>query len=337
MRKPNILLISIIILIISLIPAKLMSLSKKINVEDLRNEVFTPDKKHPSNVKIEFFGTSCLAFSYKGSTYLNDPFFSNPSYLEIITGRYKDHSDVINPYLNKMDSISMVTITHGHYDHCLDFPYFMKNYTHDAKIVSGTSALLSLDAYFQENKSWNEYAIEKKFNDNWIYSADKVFRVYPIISEHQAHIGKKIKLFSGENTSPLDEIPGSVWKWKEGNTYSYVLDVMNGKEIVDRFLIIAGELPQESLAVINKLQKEKRINIMFSPFWHKEKSGLAFESSYESLQPEKVIFHHWNNFFNNAEQDLECIRSSDIVNQVANKRLEGYPVSIMLPFSEIIL
>jgi hypothetical protein len=112
---------------------------------------------------------------------------------------------------------------------------------------------------------------------------------------------------------------------------------MNGKEIVDRFLIIAGELPQESLAVINKLQKEKRINIMFSPFWHKEKSGLAFESSYESLQPEKVIFHHWNNFFNNAEQDLECIRSSDIVNQVANKRLEGYPVSIMLPFSEIIL
>lgn len=334
MKKPKVIFVSIAILAISLVPVKLMSLSKKIKLEDLASDIYQSDSKINKNIKIGFYGTSCLTFSYKGSTYLNDPFFSNPSYFEILTGRYKDRSAVIQPYLDKMDSISLVTITHGHYDHCLDFPYFMKKYTQNAKIVSNNSALMSLNSYTENNKGWEEYPIEKH-QSNWIYSTDKVFRVYPIKSIHQAHIGKHIKLLTGQNKKAFEEAPGSVWNWKEGNTYSFVVDVMNGDEIVERFLIVSGELPAESADIILELQKEKRINIMFSPFWHKEKSGAAFVNSYNLIKPEKVIFHHWNNFFNNPDHKIESIRSSDIENEVALKKKEGYPVSIMLPFTEI--
>jgi hypothetical protein len=334
MKRRRIIIISSIVLLISLVPVKLMSLSKKIKLEDLTADLYKSDSKKGNNIKIGFYGTSCLTFSYKGSTYLNDPFFSNPSYFEILTGRYKDRSSVINPYLDKMDSISLVSITHGHYDHCLDFPYFMKKYTENAKIVSSNSALLSLDPLIRHQKNWKEYSIEKSKKNQWIYSSDRVFRVLAVKSNHQAHIGK-IKLLTGNYTFPLVKTPGPVWQWKEGHTYSYVVDVMDKDVIVERFLIIAGELPQESLNIINQLQKEKRVNIMFSPFWHKEKSGTAFLSSFNSIKPEKVIFHHWNNFFNNPNHYIESLRSSDIENEVANKRKEGYPVSIMLPFSEI--
>lgn len=335
MKRNKAIFASVFILLISLVPVKLMSLSKKIELDGLSANVYKGETENNHGIKIGFYGTSCLTFSYNGSTYLNDPFFSNPSYYEILTGKYKDHSSVINPYLNKMDSISLVTITHGHYDHCLDFPYFMKKYTDNAKIISSNSTLLSLTAYTDNKKSWNEYPIENNKN-KWIYSADKVFRVFPVRSNHQAHIGK-IKLLTGENINPFSKAPGPVWQWKEGITYSYIVDVMNQDEIVDRFLIIAGDLPEESIHIINELQKEKRIKIMFSPFWHKQKSGAAFQYSYNLVKPEQVIFHHWNNFFNNTDQEIECIRSSDIVRQVAEKKLEGYPVSIMIPFTEVSL
>ncbi len=334
MKKGKVIFISVIVLIISLIPAKLMSLSKKIKSEELVSNVYKSETENSNGIKIGFYGTACLTFSYKGSTYLNDPFFSNPSYFEILTGRYKDHSEVIDPYLNKMDSISLVTITHGHYDHCLDFPYFMRKYTENAKIVSSNSTLLSLNEYTENEKKWQELPIDKELKQNWIYSEDKVFRVFPVKSNHQAHIGK-IKLFSGENEDPLSKAPGSVWKWKEGTTYSFIVDVLNDKKIVDRFLIVAGDLPTESIKIINELQKEKSIKIMFSPFWHKEKSGAAFEYSYNLVKPEKVVFYHWNNFFNNADHKVECIRSSDIEHQLGIKKREGYPVSIMLPFTEV--
>lgn len=334
MKKKKVIFVSLAILAISLVPVKLMSLSKKVKLEDLAENICPSETENTHGIKIGFYGTSCLTFSYNGSTYLNDPFFSNPSYLEIITGKYKDRSSVINPYLDKMDSISLVTITHGHYDHCLDFPYFTKKYTEDARIVSNNSALLTLSPYTKDQKNWKEYPIEKQ-KANWIYSADKVFRVYPIKSDHQAHIGKHIKLLTGQNEEAFDKAPGALWQWKEGNTYSFLVDVMNGNEIVERFLIISGALSAESTLLVQELQKEKRINIMFTPFWHKEKSGAAFESSYKAIQPEKVIFHHWNNFFNNPDHKIESIRSSDIEHQIVLKKLEGYPVSLMLPFTEI--
>jgi hypothetical protein len=241
MKKSKVIFVSLAIVAISLVPVKLMSLSKKVKLEDLADNLCQSETENTHGIKIGFYGTSCLTFNYKGSTYLNDPFFSNPSYFEIITGNYKDRSSVINPYLDKMDSISLVTITHGHYDHCLDFPYFMKKYTQNAKIVSNNSALMSLNAYTENQKGWEEYSIEKH-KANWIYSADKVFRVYPIKSDHQAHIGKHIKLLTGQNETAFTETPGPFWQWKEGNTYSFIVDVMNEDKIVERFLIISGAL-----------------------------------------------------------------------------------------------
>lgn len=335
MKKVKVITLLVFALLISLAPVKLMSLGKKVELEVLQPLLLKKDGIHLNGIKIGFYGTSCITVSYKGNTFLNDPFFSNPNYYQLMTGKYEDRSAVIEPVLNKLDSISMVTITHGHYDHCMDLPSFESKYEHDTKFISSSSTLRALAPWIKDKNNWRQYHIERLAENNWIYSQDKNFRVYPVKSTHQAHIGKNIKLFSGSYEIPLNLTPGPVWQWLEGGTYSYLLDVMDGEKIVSRILIISGEVPDESLELLTQLKKERDIDIMFTPFWHKEKSGDAFESSYNKLNPKQVIFHHWNNFFKDPEKPLQSIRSSDIEDEVKEKRSAGYPVAIMLPFSEI--
>lgn len=337
MKKVKIITVLIFALLISFAPIKLMSLGKKIESEELLQFILKKDDKDLKNVKIGFYGTSCITITYKGSTYLNDPFFSNPNYFQILTGKYKDKTQFIQPTLDKLDSISLVSITHGHYDHCLDLPYFNSKYEHDAKFVASSSTLRALSPWIKDQQNWRQYHIERIAQKGWIYSQDKNFRIHPVLSNHQAHLGKNIKFFSGSNEITLLTAPGPVWQWLEGNTYSYLVDVLDNDSIVSRFLIVSGEIPNESLDKISELQAERKIDIMFTPYWHKEKSDNAFISSYHQLKPNKVIFHHWNNFFKSPEEPLQIIRTSDIEEEVRLKRSQGYPVSIMLPFTEIVI
>lgn len=337
MKKVKIILILFLVLLIGFTPVKLMSLGKKIEFASLLPFALKTDRKELKNIKIGFYGTSCLTISYKGKTYLNDPFFSNPNYYQILTGKYKDRSDLIEPVLEKLDSISLVTITHGHYDHCMDFPYFKKKYEENARFIASASTLRSLSPWIKDQQNWRQYHIERMAQNKWIYSHDKMFRVHPVRSLHQAHVGKNIRLFSGSNDHPLMQAPGPVWQWLEGGTYSYLVDVLDNEEIVARYLIVSGELPDESLMLLSQLQEERKIDIMFSPYWHKEKSDEAFVKSYDKLKPVNVIFHHWNNFFKSPEKPLQIIRSSDIEDEVRLKKEQGYPVSILMPFSETII
>lgn len=326
--------ISALILLSSIIPTKLMSLGKKIELKTLTSYIHKTKPDNSKNIKISFLGTSCITISYNGETYLNDPFFSNPNYLELVTGNYKDRDHLIEPTLNQLNDISLVTITHGHYDHCLDLPSFNSKYQQHTKFISSSSTIDELSPWLNRDEQWGKIKIEELSNDQWIYSNNNNFRVLPILSEHQSHIGKHIKLFSGEYKTPQEDVPSSVWQWKEGQTYSYLVDVLNEGEILSRILIIAGEVPIESLQLLADLKEERSIDMMFSPYWHKKKSNTALHLAYNTLQPEKVILHHWNNFFRHPEKSLQMIRSSNIESEIKKLETEGIPVSILMPFTE---
>lgn len=334
MKKIKIFSLSILVLLLAFAPVKLMSLGNKLESLLLKPYIYSPSKTEVKGIEIGFYGTTCLTFTYKGRTFLNDPFFSNPGFFEILTGKYTDRKNIITPIVEKIDSISMVSITHGHYDHCMDFEAFAPKYIADAKFISSGSTLRSIAPWMKGHKNWKQYHVEKIAKFNWIYSEDKIFRIHPILSQHLPHVGNKV-LFSGVNPTPLDKTPGPVWQWLEGGSYSYMIDVLDENEIVSRFLIVSGKLPDEALEIINDLQKERRIDIMFSPYFDKELSNEPFITSYQVLKPKEVIFHHWNNFFKNPEKPLQKLKSSDIENEVKSKKEEGYPVSVMMPFSQI--
>lgn len=334
MKRIKTIAISVLILLSSVIPTKLMSLGKKVELSVLTSHIYKTKPSNLKNIEIGFLGTSCIIISYNGETYLNDPFFSNPNYLELVTGRYKDRSHLIQPILKQIDDIGLVSITHGHYDHCLDLPAFNNKYQKEAKFVSSGSTIDELSQWLNEEKDWKKIKVEELSADQWVYSNNKNFRIYPIPSEHQPHIGKHIKLLSGQYDTPREKAPGPVWQWQEGDTYSYLIDVLEQGEIISRILIVSGEVPEESLQLLSSLKEDRSIDIMFSPYWHKKKSSDALHLTYATLKPEKVILHHWNNFFRNPEKSLQTIRSSKIESEIKKLKEDGLPVSLLMPFSK---
>lgn len=332
MKKLRIILF-VILLPLGLAGAKIATIGKNIDPQALNPYILSGDASQTGDVKIHFYGTSCFTFQYKGSTLLNDPFFSNPDFIQLTTGRYKNQAALIKEHLKQLDSISLITITHGHYDHCLDVPAFSHLFTTQSKLVCDQSIFFELNEHLSSLHSV-ENVTPSDASEQWIYSSDSVFRVMPVLSIHSDHF-LKIKLFGGSYDRPLDSLPGPVWQWKEGQTYSFVIDVLNNGNIHRRFFMGAGQVGESSMEVLGKLAEERRFDIIFPAFWHQKKSGPNMDALRERLQPEMVVMHHWNNFFKHPEEAIQAIRSTQLETTLESYKANGKPVYIMMPFSEM--
>ena len=310
-----------------------MSLGRKLAPETLEQYTLNNLNHEKNPVQMGYYGTSCFTISYKGSTYLADPFFSNPNFFDLMVGKYKSEDYLIEPFLKQIPHISMVSISHGHYDHCLNLLSFKEKYNKNTAFIASESVFNELNSWFKDTPQNNIHALTKDEIPKWITSQDGVFRVLPIRSIHQAHLGKNIRLFAGDYQLPTAKIPKTVWQWKEGETYSYLVDVLDQGQVIKRIFIVAGELPKSSLEYVAQITRNQPINFMLTPFWHKEKSGNAFITAYNYLHPQKVIFHHWNDFFRSPEKSLKVISYSDLDSELKAYRQENLPIWILSPFS----
>lgn len=320
--------------LIAFTPIKLMSIGKKVDLDVLSPHIRQIEKIERKGIELGFYGTSCITISYKGETYLNDPFFSNPNYFQLISGKYPNRDYLIEEHIHSLDSISLISITHGHYDHCLDLLSFEDKYADNAQFVSSSSTIDELNVWLSRNLQWQKRKIDSE-GAQWIYSASKNFRIFPIISAHQPHVGKHIRLLTGSYDEPLPHVPGPVWQWKEGQVYSYVVDLMDEEEVSTRMVIISGELPSESMELLVQMKEERRFDIAFVPYWHEKKSYPTAIQVHQELETDEIILHHWNNFFRTPEKPVQMMRTSNIHKEVERLKKEGLPVSLLLPFSKI--
>ena len=333
MMKTLKIILLVILLPLGLVGAKIATIGKNIDHQVLNPYIINHATLPDGDIRIHFYGTSCFTFQYKGSTMLTDPFFSNPDFVQLTTGKYKNQAALIKDQLKTLDSISLITITHGHYDHCLDVPAFSHLFTSGSKLVCDKSIYYELKPHLSKLNTVENIA-PTDASAQWIYSTDSVFRVMPILSLHSDHFWK-VKLFGGSYDSPLDSMPGPVWQWKEGKTYSFVIDVLDNGNIHKRFFVGAGQIEEASLQILEGLADEKRFDIIFPAYWHHKKSKSNLDLLRERLQPEMVVVHHWNNFFKQPDEAIEAIRSTQLETTLESYKESGRPVYIMMPFSEM--
>lgn len=322
--------ISLLIIMLPLVVAgaKIATIGKKVDFLSLEPYLFQSD----GPIQMHYLGTSCFLFTFKGRTLLVDPFFSNPDFLQLGTGRYKDQSHLIKGILQQKDSISMVAITHGHYDHCLDLPAFSRHFAQNTVLVGDGSIYHSLQPYFRKNKDIHDIIHPDMGSGTWIYSLDSLFRIMPVQSIHNDHFWK-IKLFGGSYEKPLDSLPGPVWQWKEGNTYSFVIDFLEGNDIKRRIYLGAGRLPETSRLQLVELGKERPFDLLIPAWWHHRRSGNTLEVLLKDIPHDRVLLHHWNNFFHQQDAGIQSIRSSRLERSLQQFRREGRKVFVMLPFT----
>lgn len=321
-------LVFILLSFLLIVIIKMSFLGKKINSEKITPYILS--STHQKNVKLTYLGTACFVIDYKGKQFINDPFFSNPSLFSTLIGRMKQTplSDLYAAPLIK--NVSMISISHGHYDHCFDLAQVNQN---QATLVADKSTLFQLNEEIKNNSS--KIALDSNYYFKWIYSQDSCFRILPLPSTHNPHFAN-VTLFKGSYTKPQPQLPRYLTQWKLGKTsYSFIVDVLDADTIVFRMAFLGGKISNENYMHLSKICNERNCDIMTTVFWKTKLNAPTLQSSISSTKASIVILNHWNNFFRKNTKPIQELRSSKLDIELKKLNEENMPVRVMLPYTTV--
>mgnify|MGYP003514745279 CR=1 FL=1 len=109
------------------------------------------------------------------------------------------------------------------------------------------------------------------------YSADSIFRVFPILCKHNPHFGKTI-LFNGIYKQALDKIPNYLWQWKLGHSnYSFLIDVLKNDSTIFRMALLSGTIDDVDYKTIDSICSVRTCDILSSTFWNKKLNAQSLK------------------------------------------------------------
>jgi hypothetical protein len=283
------------------------------------------DNRH--GIKITFLGTSCFIIDYKGKQIVTDPFFSNPGLFKSTIGKI-EYPVLSNRIDRSMyDRVQLISISHGHYDHCLDLANFMNE---DNAVLADESTLNEVAPVIHAHPQF------RNENEQWIYSKDSTFRIFPLTSVHTPHFAS-LTLFTGRYTQPLKKLPGRLWNWKLYRCSSYLIDVLDGDAVQYRILEANGKMDENGKALLRKLIRKRNADLLLSAFWSASVCEDNLKLCCRLAHPEKVILQHWNNFFIGPDQPLQYLKSTEFPESIEKLKKDGIEAGLMLPFSTVAL
>ena len=306
---------------------KIEFIGKKIEPSSIENYILKSENKN--KIRLTFLGTSGFIINYNDKQIVCDPFFSNPNIYSTIfsTAKLPKLNNLIADSL--FDNVSMITISHGHYDHCMDIQNFLPN--ENTKIVSDKSNLLMLSSEIQKNQ---KVEIKHDIETDWIYDQDSTFRVLPIASVHAPHIAN-ITFLDGIYEKALTEFPQKLWQWKMGKCNSFLVDVLQDDSVVYRFAMLGGKMTEKSEKLLIKNCKERNCNMLAHIYWNKDRNFDDIIRINQLLKPDVLLLHHWNSFFGNVNKPVQYFRTTNLPEELKNFKLNHVDAKIMMPFSSV--
>ena len=245
---------------------------------------------------IRYLGVGALDIHYQGTRLLTDPFYSPQSLWDIasFTPYTPNHSQIKTVLGSANQSVNAVLIGHGHYDHAADAPAIKEYLTDNAQIISSKSTQFLLASKMQSNRL---KGLNKEEFGQWLTIANGWVRIMATPSEH-APQALGINLFPHNHDHALEDSPKYVWHWTQGTNINWLVDFLaapNSEAVVERIFIqtSASAFP----VGIPDIQDGININKVFlaaASFDHVDDypTGLI-----KQLDPKKIIFIHWENFF----------------------------------------
>jgi metal-dependent hydrolase (beta-lactamase superfamily II) len=322
--------IAAVVLILFGAAAKFVLIGKDLNVDEVA--LYMTKSKHEHNIQLTYLGCAGFLIEHNNKSILCDPYISNPS-LPFFGKEYLEWNK--NLLEDQLKSINLVTISHGHYDHCYDIGTLCDYLNPATKIIADKGVQYQLNAIYTKHQV-SKIALDYNQTSAWIYDSARTFRVLPLQSIHSPHIGK-IEFFKGTYNQPLDQLPRAFRNWKKGNVYSYLIDVLNETDVQYRIILINGNLSESALTKLKLLSEERKSDLQLQIFWNEQYGKKNMMEVYNIVQPKEVILQHWNNFFRSHNKTLQYLRTSNLPYNLKQYRKNDIPVSIMLPFQKITL
>jgi L-ascorbate metabolism protein UlaG (beta-lactamase superfamily) len=262
-------------------------------------------------VSIQYLGCNNYIIKYKNDVICIDPFFSNNRFIKTGTANIQFKPKYFNKgatYIQRNNmgfkDIDAVFISHSHYDHILDLPYLLQ---HDSlqkscTIYGDTSARIILQNFLKKHSFFDaNQLVYKPDEPKWIYIGEHM-RVLVMHSSHGPHY-RHLHIMQGacdsnyfstftDATQKLN-----AHKFKEGNNFSFVIDVLENKQVVCRILNKTNGCEINSGKIDSNILKEHPIDIALLQIASSNYTDCIPHHLLSQTKPKQVIIGHWENFF----------------------------------------
>lgn len=268
-----------------------------------------PDISEP---KIQFLGVGGWLLHWRGEGVLMAPSFSNPAWLGIpgIPPLWVEADKArIDHLMPAAKNVSMVLVGHGHYDHLLDVPWVMQNYTPNAQVYGSRSVAHMLRAMVPASRvvssEWAMARVDPAQGPRassrpgeWITSLGKNIRVMPIENRHAPQVAGHL-VAPGSYDYDLTSTPSFMLSWRLGQSMAWLIDLLDehGKPVYRlHYQDSAAPAPYGFPPALAD-GKGIDVEILCVGSWS-EVDGYPLRLL-QLTQPRMVLLGHWENFFGN--------------------------------------
>jgi L-ascorbate metabolism protein UlaG (beta-lactamase superfamily) len=284
----------------------------------------------PASLSIEYFGASGFRLRYREDEILLAPFFSNVSVLRAgpLGLRLRPDLDNLHRYLPDVSAVQAIVAGHAHYDHLLDVPHIARHHATDARVYTNETGahILAADRLLDGRvESVNAVAWDRDGAEtgSWIDVPGSHVRLLAIVSEHAPHFAGQ-KLLAGRVEENLARLPRSSRGWKEGRTFSFVIEFLDGAGRVAYRVFYQDAAANEWLGLPPESALPIDIAIPCVAAFQ-EVRGQP-ERMLENVRARHWMLSHWENFFRPYSQDpaaMEPVPATDVSAYLERLRAAG--------------
>ena len=290
---------------------------------------------------------------------LIDPFFSNPSLGQIVTASIT-HLPVLKAnacrvrqglaaikarFPHAEANTKAIVVSHGHYDHLLDVPAVYHELGRRIEVYANQSSINTCSGVIDRAHLKNlDSGLPPERPFLCLPAGTDTLRLYRFKARHNPHIKPGIKLYNGHLDSPYTCFTNAyqatnVWKWKEGQAYSFMLDVADSSGQIKFRVFIQSSccdtphgLPPANL-----------------PHWPTKKVDVAFlcvashhftpqypTPLIKAVAPETAVWFHWENFFRSSVPNPKTVFATNVDDFFGKEAVRKFPVSY-LPYPQATL
>jgi hypothetical protein len=291
-------------------------------------------------VAVNYLGVSGFLISYRGRSLLTAPLFSNPSIWDVAPRQFYPfwHAPTIRPDTQLIDrllpraadSASMILVGHSHYDHLLDVPWIARNRATRAAIYGTptTRHILMGDAALRADSSRVRAVSDADLGTaskagRWFYDADSTFRVMALAADHAPTVrflGVSSTFAKGALDTDQDALPRAADEWLLGETYTYLIDILQPGDPSPRFRIYYQDAPNTAPLGFppRSVIAERPIDLAILCLATASNTRpVAPAALLQATRPSYVIAAHWESFFQPQIYPLYLNPASDITRFVA--------------------
>ncbi len=282
-------------------------------------------------VSFTFLGVGGFIIRAGDAAIMTGPSFTRPGLLRVaipwVTRVHADEAEVerqlhrlLGDSLDaEMSRVRAVLVGHSHYDHAMDLPVVVRRHTPTARIIGGmtTKRILVGDPWIREHQSQIDSiplaeAGTPTHPGTWIPVPGGRFRVMAIRSSHAPNVAG-FTIADGSRDTDREGPPRNAWGWKLGDTYAYLIDVLDEQHRTVFRILYQDTAPYPEDAILPPMRPgdEHSLDVV-----------ILCAGNYANVQghpqvvlganrPRYAILGHWEDFFHSMDEPLTPIRFTD--------------------------